>query len=268
MYPAAKDSSVGAFTLIELLVVIAIIAILAALLLPTLGKAKVSAQSAGCANHLKQLQLAWQMYADDHDDRLVPNWFEGSANDWRRISGTTNSWVTGSALADLSTAGIRRGALWSFTQSEGIYRCPADKSLWPYAGERAPRPFNLGLSVAMNGGWNGSNGRALDPLVVEKLTELRRPASVFTFMDKQEESMTSGSLVEQPGQTGGYWLTIPGQRDRQSGANAVFADSHVEFHQWQSLGRQRIAFQTPVRNAQDRADLVWILGVMRGANGQ
>src|SRR3989442_14344933 len=66
-----------AFTLVELLVVIAIIAILAALLLPALSKAKSKAHSIACLNNLKQLQLAWTMYADDNRDRLVPNFAGG-----------------------------------------------------------------------------------------------------------------------------------------------------------------------------------------------
>src|SRR5262245_8825954 len=91
------------FTLIELLVVIAIIAILAALVSPVLSKAKAKAQSAACQNHLKQLQLGWLMYFQDHDDELVPNKdgpIPGDPDE--NYMSFPGSWVVGNAQMDTS----------------------------------------------------------------------------------------------------------------------------------------------------------------------
>ena len=161
LFPSVKRRSVSmpAFTLIELLVVIAIIAILGALLLPALHKATGMARSTQCMSNLKQLQLAWQMYADDYNGLLVPNWFNWDGSDWTTSRGTADSWVFDTVYTKASTAGICQGALWPYTWNAGIYRCPSDKSLWSYGGTRAPRPFNVTLSIAMNGGINSSIGK-------------------------------------------------------------------------------------------------------------
>ena len=248
-----------AFTLIELLVVIAIMAILAALLLPALTRAKGLACSTQCASNLKQLQLAWLLYAGDHHDLLVPNWHMASyPADYRDAYTTTNSWVSGSAYTSATTDAIRRGALWPYSQNVGLYRCPSDRSEWPYGTKRAKRPFNLALSGAMNGGFNGDNGRALHPIVVERLTELRRPASAFTFIDEEAASVTSGEFFVYFRPDLRCWWNIPGARDRAGGANVAFADGHADFHKWLYPGRTRTGPDTPVRNQPDRADLAWL----------
>jgi prepilin-type N-terminal cleavage/methylation domain-containing protein/prepilin-type processing-associated H-X9-DG protein len=253
----AQRGDSSAFTLIELLVVIAIIAILASLMLPALSKARRSAQSIQCNSNLRQLQYAWLNYASDHQDRLVPNWHTWNGASWQSASSTSNSWVVGTAFNTDSSAGIHQGAIWAYTQNDGIYRCPSDKSRWPCSGQLVSRSFNVGLSVAMNGGVNGNTGRTLDPLVVLALAEIRRPAGMCTFMDKQEESVTSGLFMVEPRQNQRWW-TIPGERDRGHGANVAFSDGHVSFKKWQCLGRKRSENSPPVRNDPDRADRAWL----------
>ena len=206
----------------------------------------------------------------DHNDRMVPNWTIGPSwpGDYRDIYGTTNSWVCGSAYTSATTAGIRRGALWPYSQSADVCRCPSDRSLWPYGAQRAPRPFNVSLSEAMNGGVNGVNGRAMHPVVVERLSELRRPAGLFTFMDEEAPSMTSGGFFVPPPPDLDYWWMIPGARDRACGANVAFADGHAIFKKWQYLDRTRTGPLTPVQKERDRADLIWVQSAIPGLGGQ
>src|SRR5262249_25537347 len=137
----------------ELLVVIAVIAILASLLLPALARAKVSAQTTACLNNLKQLQVCWHLYANDHDDMLVPNNYYYQANTTNPTPGElSDSWYPGNVRLDAPTANIEKGLLFQYNESTAIYHCPADKATIEDAtgvklGIPHTRSYNMSCSI-------------------------------------------------------------------------------------------------------------------------
>jgi prepilin-type N-terminal cleavage/methylation domain-containing protein/prepilin-type processing-associated H-X9-DG protein len=229
------------FTLIELLVVIAIIAILAALLLPALSKAKASGQTTSCLSNLKQLELGYLAYVNDNKDMLPPdNAAYSGAGGMENLPG---SWVVGNAQRDTNATHIQAGVIYPFIGSPGVYRCPADRSTISVAGSVSnPRFRSYSLDGWLNVSYDGNEQdfhATSDPWGQVKLTTMSRPAGVFGFIDQQEQSIDAGPfIIEQPAYViddGGTedWDSLAADR-HDLGCNLSFLDGHVEHWSWKA----------------------------------
>ncbi len=226
------------FTLIELLVVIAIIAILAAMLLPALTKAKTKAQGITCMNNGRQMMMAWLLYVDANQDKVPPSY---GANQW--VNGDLD--VTSPTKPDNwdIERDVKKSLLWPYCgNSAGIWKCPADKSTGkatsgPNAGQIVPRV----RSISMNAWFNSSDVDQFGPAgcrIYKKVGDLTSPgpSQTWLFLDEREDSINDGEFCvsmfgypDQPAQ----WRIVdfPASYHNQAGGLS-FADGHSEIRKW------------------------------------
>jgi len=249
-----RPKPVPGFTLIELLVVIAIIAILAALLLPVLSKAKDKAKSISCQGNLRQVQLCWIMYCHDNEDSMPPNQSVNAGGVWRS---SPDSWIGNSnAYLDEDTRPIEQGLLfkYDYNRSVALYRCPADKSTVKDK-PGVPRTRSISMCSNLDGATNQPQ------IIIHKLAQIANPSAAFVFIDESENSIDDAHFFVRPGPDN-RWSNLPTDRHSR-GSTLSFADGHVEYWKWRHhKQRPRQPDWHVADNNEDLADLRRLQGAL------
>jgi prepilin-type N-terminal cleavage/methylation domain-containing protein/prepilin-type processing-associated H-X9-DG protein len=236
-----------AFTLVELLVVIVIVVIFMGLQLSAHSAAGTNSKGSQCLNNLRQLSLAWRMYAEDNHGYIL--YSSGASTAY---NSTVPAWCSGAL--DFNPANrsnydpavdIMKSPMWQYNKNASTFKCPGDTSVVVVGGSATPRVRTYSMNIYLGGFGGSSEGVFSSTLSIYlKLSDLEDPvhspgaANTFLFVEERQDAINWGNFLTdmagfQPRNPAAYlWEgDVPGSyHDRAGGIS--FCDGHVEMHKW------------------------------------
>ena len=238
--PGFRSCREAAFTLIELLVVIAIVALLAALIFPSLSRANAQGRATYCFNNIRQLALALHIYAGDNDDELPPN--AGAEGIKQTVaSGEYKNWVNNVMSWELdadntNTVLLTVGGLGPYVDGVAkIFKCPSDTALSQVQREAGwterVRSVSMNAMLGNAGEFMKAQVNTNNPHYRQflRMADVAQPSRIFSFIEEHPDSINDGYFLNRFYSS--KWIDLPASY-HNGGANVAYVDGHVEWHGW------------------------------------